>query len=238
MDRRAREKLLIVAPHPDDEVLGCGGLIQRVKMEGGKVYVIYATVGDTRDFSSTGFSSQKERLKEIEDVARFLEIDEYYASFVGNGYHLKLDTVGTHKLINEIERESPISIEKIKPTILAFPHASSYNQDHRAVASAAHAAARPAGRHLKHFVPTVLSFEEAPDIWTLGLPLIPNYFVELTQEIVDKKLEALTLYRSQYRDSPNLRANESLKSLAIMRGGLAGVQLAEGFYAWRNLLSI
>ncbi|KKR86620.1 MAG: hypothetical protein UU34_C0012G0018 [Candidatus Curtissbacteria bacterium GW2011_GWA1_41_11] len=47
-----KQKLLVIAPHPDDEVIGCGGLIAKIKDAGGQVYVLFLTVGDSRDFTS------------------------------------------------------------------------------------------------------------------------------------------------------------------------------------------
>ena len=82
------QTLLIIAPHPDDEILGCGGLIKRIKEEGGKVYVLFMTVGTTVDYSSKGKSSYQERIKEIEKVAKFMQYDDYAIAFPGNNHHL------------------------------------------------------------------------------------------------------------------------------------------------------
>ena len=69
------KKILIISPHPDDEVFGCGGLIHRCKREGGEVYVLYLTVGTTKDFSAKGISTLDERMNEVEKVVKFLKID-------------------------------------------------------------------------------------------------------------------------------------------------------------------
>ena len=117
----AKQTLLVIAPHPDDEILGCGGLIKKIKDAGGKVYVLFLTVGDTHDFSNKGLSTGKERQKEIEKVAKFLKFDDYYLAFGGNDHHLKLDLWGQKALMDMIERGSSVSLEKVKPTIVAFP---------------------------------------------------------------------------------------------------------------------
>ena len=227
-----KQKLLIIAPHPDDEIIGCGGLIKRIKDEGGKVYVLYMTVGDTKDFSQKGFSSADERLKEIKAVARFLKIDGWDIAFPGNDYHLKLDLLGQKALMDKIERESKVSVEKIKPTVLAFPSSDSYNQDHRVVAEATHASLRPASQNNKHILETVLIYEEPADGWTLKVGFEPNFFVPLTSSQLNAKITALKLYKSQLRSSPDLRSPEILKVFAKARGALSGCQLAEGY---RNL---
>ena len=125
------QKLLIVSPHPDDEAIGCGGTIAKVKQEGGKVYVLFLTVGSTKDFSKIGKSTLFQREREVKHVAAFLQFDDYHIAFPGDKYHLKLDIIGQHRLMDVIERESSVSIENIKPTMVAFPSFASYNQDHR-----------------------------------------------------------------------------------------------------------
>ena len=109
-----RQTLLVMAPHPDDEVLGCGGLIKRIKDNGGKVYVVFLTVGNTKDYSKSGSSTIQERIKEIEKVAKFLKYDDYKIVFPGDEFHLKLDQMPKKDLISEIENGQRISLNKIK----------------------------------------------------------------------------------------------------------------------------
>lgn len=231
-----RERLLVIAPHPDDEVIGAGGLIAKVKRLGGKVYILYLTIGDTQDFTKKGISQLSQRQRELEKVAKFLQFDDYDIAFEGNDYHLRLDVLGQKALIDVIERESNVSIEKVKPSIVAFPRSISYNQDHKAGAEAAHAALRPAPNHHKHFVPTVLSYEEAADMWTTQRMSALNVFVPLTQSELKTKLAALALYSSQLRPFPNLRSKEALTALGRLRGAACGQEYAEGFLAHRILI--
>src|SRR4030066_862416 len=104
-----KKTLLVIAPPPDDEVIGCGGLIIKIKSLGGKVYVLYLTVGDTADFTKKGLSTTNERLEEIKKVTQFLKIDGWRIAFPGDKYHLQLDMVSQRKLIHEIERGEEIS---------------------------------------------------------------------------------------------------------------------------------
>ncbi len=69
------QKILVIAPHPDDEIFGAGGLIAKAKRLGSKVYVLYMTVGLSKDFSKSGSSTQGERIEEIKNVADFLKLD-------------------------------------------------------------------------------------------------------------------------------------------------------------------
>lgn len=227
------QKLLVIAPHPDDEVIGCGGLIRKIKDEGGKVYVLFLTVGDTKDFTKKGLSTLSERINEIEHVSKLLTFDKYDIALTGNERHLKLDTFGQKRLMDIIERKSKVSIEKIKPTMLAFPSSSSYNQDHRISSLAAHAAMRPASTRHKHFIPIVLAYEEAADTWNMKNREETNFFLSLNRNQLNEKLKALGLYKSQLRSTPNLRAIKTLKALAILRGAQSSSNFAEGFTAYR-----
>ncbi|MEX0621842.1 MAG: PIG-L family deacetylase [Candidatus Woykebacteria bacterium] len=224
------KKLLVVAAHPDDETLGCGGLISKIKEVGGKVYVPFLTNGTTQDFSAKGISTSREREKEIESVANFLDYDDYKISLPGNEYHLQLDKIGQKQLIHEIERGQDISLEQIKPDIIAFHSHKDYNQDHEAVAKAAFSACRPAVKTSKFVPETILSFEEPMDFWSLEQNINPNFFVELSQKQLNKKLAALKLYKSQLKERGNPRHLDAIRSLAIYRGSAIGKIFAEGFY--------
>lgn len=226
------KKLLVIAPHPDDEVIGSTGLIKKIKGQGGKVYVQYLCVGDTRDFSAQGTSRMQTRVKEIKKVARFLKLDDYHIAFQGNE-HLKLDLVGQKDIMGIIERDSPVSLEKIKPDIVVFPSLYSYNQDHRLAAQAAHAALRPQEKTTKHFVPVVLAYEMPLDGWSLQHQIVPNFYVSLSRQDLKTKTLAMSYYRSQMRPAPNPRSLDAIKALARLRGSQSGSLLAEAFVAYR-----
>ncbi|MEK7166586.1 MAG: PIG-L family deacetylase [Patescibacteria group bacterium] len=227
--------LLVIAPHPDDEVLGCGGLIQKVKQAGGNVYVLYLTVGDTQDFSKKGTSTAKERTTEIEKVVRFLGVDGYDIAHNGD-HHLKLDVMGQHAVMQTIERKSPVSLEKVMPDIVAFPSLHSYNQDHQLVAQATHAALRPAEAGTKYFVPTAIAYEMPADEWCIQNRPVPNTFVQLNQEEMRIKTQAMKLYVSQMRSFPNPRSLITIEALARLRGSHTAFEFAEGFVGYRVIM--
>ena len=96
------KKLLVIAPHPDDEVLGCGGLISKVKAGGGKVHVLCFTVGNIKQYGGT--SNTEKRILEMKKVMRYLKVDSFDLAWAGDEYHLKLDKVPQKDLINTIEK--------------------------------------------------------------------------------------------------------------------------------------
>jgi N-acetylglucosamine malate deacetylase 1 len=229
----ATQRLLVLAPHPDDEVIGCGGLISRIKDAGGEVFVQMLTVGDTRDASPDGYSSADERGTEIARVAELLGYDDYELVFPGNTHHLRLDAIPQAALIEAIEESGTCSIRALRPTIVALPDPASYNQDHRAAATAAVSALRPGDRGLRHQPGVVLVYEQAADQWTVGHGLTPNVSVALEEHHLEAKLEAMRTYKSQVRDHPNTRSVEGLVAMAHYRGVQAGTARAEAFRALR-----
>lgn len=231
-----RQTLLVMAPHPDDEVLGCGGLIKRIKDNGGKVYVVFLTVGNTKDYSKSGSSTIQERIKEIEKVAKFLKYDDYKIVFPGDEFHLKLDQMPKKDLISEIENGQRISLNKIKPTIVATPQHHDYNQDHSACSQAVLAATRPLSDELKPLQRTVLGYESVPTADWWDTPHNVNFFVQLSDSDLEAKLTALKIYQSQVRNGNHPRSLKSMKNLANLRGMQSGNGVAEAFYCYRHIV--
>lgn len=231
------QTLLVLAPHPDDEVLGCGGLIKRIKDEGGKVFVIFLTVGVTVEYSKKRISTESERLEEIERVAEYLKYDDYRIVFLGEDYHLKLDQVPQKHIMGEIENGKPISLNAIKPTIVATPLHADYNQDHIACTQAVLAATRPAPDDTKPLQPFVLGYESVPTAdWWSTTENNANVFVTLSDEVLQAKSHAMTLYETQLREGAHPRSLQSMMTLAYYRGMHAGVKAAEAFFCYRCVL--
>lgn len=230
----SKQRLLIVAPHPDDEVLGCAGLIQKVKEQGGKVYVLFLTVGITSDLSKKGISTSRERIKEIKKVAKFLDYDSWRIAFVGNQYHLKLHTVPISDIIYQIEGHEDISIKTIQPTIVATTQMHDYNQDHRTCFEAVMAATRPAPHTLKPLINFILGYEFAGSAgWGILPSYRPNFFLQLTKVELQTKIKAMNLYLSQKRTRTHSRSSDSISALAHFRGIHCSVTASEAYYIYR-----
>lgn len=226
----SNKKVLILAPHPDDEVFGCGGLIAKMLRQNCKVYVLYITVGETRDFSEKGSSGPEERLLEIENVAKYYGFADYDLSLPGNDYHLKLDALPNSTLISIIERDSPCSLQNIDPDILLAPDIDDYNQDHRAVYSAAITATRPADCTFKKFQPMFLTYELPYSDWSHGdVSSGATLYVELTDEDFARKVEALEFYSSQLKSDNSPLSVAGITAQARFRGMQTQTQYAEAY---------
>jgi len=233
----SRQRVLVIAPHPDDELIGCGGLMSRIKREGGEVHVLYVTVADTPDFSAAGVSTADERLREIKLTAEFYPLDSYHLALPGEQYHLKLDNLPRGELMALLERpEHPLSIPVLKPTVVITPDITSYNQAHKAMAHATISALRPGPDALRHQPSLVLMYEEVADGWSGEQVPNRNFFVELTGTDLDRKIEALKLHASQWREHPHTRSELAFRSLAAVRGVQSGRPYAEAFHClrWRG----
>lgn len=237
MGQFSDRRLLVIAPHPDDEIFGCGGLIHRVKKGGGKVFVLFLTVGTTKDFSKKGQSTIDERMLEIDRAAKFLHFDGWRIAFPGNEFHLKLDALPLKTVIDEIERGKNISIEAVRPTTLAIPSSFDYNQDHRVANQAAITATRPVPSQFKHLVPTVLEYELPYFTWTSEFDRpSPNIFVTLDEKSLKAKLDALKIYKSQLKVKNGPLSVHGAKTLARIRGLHCGAPAAEAFILRRTLI--
>jgi len=231
------ERALVIAPHPDDEVFGCGGTIRRLRKKGAEVYVMYVTVGTTQDRSAKGSSSSAERMEEVERVARYLDLSGYDFALPGDEYHLQLDTVPQKELIRAIEVGSEVSFERIRPDIVLTPSVSDYNQDHRAVSHATLTAARPASRKLKHFQPLIASYELPYHQWNIAeTQTSPSVLIRLEEDDLAEKLEALSIYASQLKDPSNPLSLRGAEAMARYRGLQCDAPAAEAFQLARLVL--
>lgn len=213
---------LIVVAHPDDEVLGAGATMYKLKKQGHKVAVVTMAnhAAARANISATLSEDQEESMK-------VLGVDKIYTADFPN---IKMNTVPHLELVQFIEK----CIEDFKAEVIITHHPSDTNNDHVMTSYAAQAAARLFQRRtdiksLKEFLfmevlsSTEWSFDSSANRFT------PNYFVEVGLDGVEKKLEALFKYKGVMRDYPHPRSYEALKGLAAYRGCQAGCNYAEAF---------
>ena len=228
MNDFSNERLLVIAPHSDDEVLGCGGLISKIKKAGGKVYVLIFNLGFEKDDTK---ESQEKRKKEVQDAMSILNVDDFHLVHDQPDNNRDLDAKPLHSLIEIIESTSTVSLEKIEPTMVAIPTIFSHHQDHVHVHNACIAALRPISTPVSDIV---LSYE-APEHsrWSAAGVFEPNFFVEI-DDVIDQKIQAFSKYKSQIR--PGGRDADSIRNQAKYRGQEVGKNLCEAFYVHRFIL--
>lgn len=210
------QSLLVVAPHADDEVLGCGGLMARMSRLGLPVHVLIVNPEYT------------ERMGEALLAAEVLGVTSVSCSGL---WPSGLDLVPQRHLIGEIER----AIETYRPDAVAIPDSGAAHQDHRAVGLAGIAACRPSGASQKHRPPIVLQWEEAADAWPPRESRTPSMTVQLDATDVHAKVSAMLAHYSQVREAPSERSVDAIEALARVRGLQAGVEFGESYGVLRWL---
>lgn len=217
-----KRKILVVAAHPDDEILGCGGTIAKHKKNGDYVSVLIMSDG----VNSREDKFQNESINERRDCAKkannLLKVDELtFLSFPDN----QMDAVPLLKVIKSIENE----MHRVCPDTVYTHSLSDLNIDHQIVHNATVTACRP----LPDQLVTQLFFFEIPSSteWTSSPSnnvFNPNWFTDIS-ETLKLKLDALSLYKAEVKDFPHPRSIDAVKSLAKWRGASSGLHAAEAF---------
>lgn len=227
----AQQRLLVIAPHADDETIGAGGLIARVKAAGGAAFVVVVAVGDLRHFNRTQSRVRgSTRIDELRQAMKVLRVDDFEVLFNDPDVTMHLDALPRIDLVNRIERDARLAAEKLRPTMIVLP-APSFNQDHEAVYRAGITACRPHLAAIKSFQRIVL-VADAPQLSWGRVNFHPNFYVDITR-FLDLKIRAYRCHRSQIRPSPHQGGADAVRLLAESRGREISVGAAEAFECLR-----
>ena len=196
-----KDRVLVVAPHPDDETLGCGGTLMRLHKQGAELTWMIVT-GISEEFSSV----VNLRLPTA-----------------------RLDTIPMSELIDAFSKV----FDSTQPEQVFLPSRLDVHTDHRMVFDAAAACTKwfrnPSVRR-------VLAYETISETgFGLNTELIfhPNYFVDIS-DFLDRKVEAVSIYKSEVGDFPFPRSVEAIRALAAVRGAASGFAAAEAFQLLRE----
>ncbi len=217
------DSILILAPHPDDEVLGCGGIIRKYRDQGKQVYVLIITRGKPGIYDEKKITNIR---NEALAAHKVLGVSE--TVFLGFPAP-ELDLISVSELARAISKV----IERFTIDTLFIPHHGDIHHDHKAVYNAGLVAGRPVNENTvkKIYVYETLSETEwAPP--TGNDAFIPNFFIDIEKEF-NHKIEAMKCYQSQLRAFPSSRSLKSLESLANLRGSTVGCHCAEAFMVVR-----
>lgn len=215
---------LIVVAHPDDEVLGAGATMYKLSQAGERVNVCILS-GEVN--ARARRPSLDELSEDVDSSANILGVEKIYK---GDFPNIEFNTVSHLKLVQYIES---VILKTFAETIITH-HPADLNNDHYHTSIACQAAARLFQRRNDATPLKELLFMEVPSATEWGLNasangFIPNTFVEVHEEGINKKLEALELYRGVMREYPHPRSHTAIKGLAAYRGGQAGMNYAESF---------
>lgn len=225
-------KILVVVAHPDDEVLGAGGAINKlIKKYHTVIRVVVLGEGLTsRNLKQEKIKNDLKRHKE--DAFKAKEILGYHSLIFYDFPDNKFDSLPLINLIKVIEKE----IEDFNPNTIITHHFGDLNIDHQKTFEAVITATRPIGNRK---VQNILSFENPSSTeWNLkpgSFQFSPNIYVSLDFDNLKSKISAMEQYSFEKRNYPHPRSPESLKNLAKYRGGIIGEKYAEAFMLIRSL---
>lgn len=223
------KRILIVAAHPDDEVLGMGGTIAKYAMNGDSVAVLIVTDGSSSQYRNSDDLEQiiKNKKKETQEVARILGISRVY---YGNLPDMKLDATAHIYVNNAIEKV----IDSFAPDTVYTHFPGDINKDHECVYKSTLVACRPIpGQTVKELYSYSVPSSTEWNVQNTHNVFTPNVFVDISGECEKKKYSAMLSYSTELRDYPHLRSVEALKILDRAVGVQVGMECAESFILHR-----
>lgn len=216
-------KILIVAAHPDDEILGCGGTVARLVKEGCTAYTLILGEGIT---SRDDARSRGKREKEIKALKKKIykanKIIGVSKVFIYDCADNRFDTVPFLDIVKIIEKVK----NRIKPGIIFTHYENDLNIDHQITYKAVITATRPVK---EESVKEIYSFEVPSSTeWNYPQSFSPNGFFDISKTI-QKKLKAMTRYKTELRTFPHPRSLKGIKVIAKNWGMQVGLECAEAF---------
>lgn len=225
----AQTRLLVIAPHADDEILGCGGYMSKVVQEGGEVHVVVASVSDIHFLHLDKIVTAEQRRVELKNALDVLGVQSH--EVLSEGYESKLETYPSGEMVQKLDHIQ----EDFQPTVILLP-LPSFHQDHQYMWNICIAATRPSPAK---FSPNLVAAYEYPaQCWGDSSSFDAGQggiYVDI-EPYIEKKALALGKYVTQMREDNHLISIEGARALARLRGLEAGYKYAELFHCLRMRL--
>ncbi|MDX2024680.1 MAG: PIG-L family deacetylase [Deltaproteobacteria bacterium] len=230
VNNKGPRRVAVIAAHPDDEVLGCGGVIARHVAEGDTVAVLILAEGLTSRDPTRDVGAHKSGLSQLRQAAEAAHAVLGTSSLVLHDFpDNRMDTVALLDVVKVVEA----FLATHRPAVVYTHNRSDLNVDHACVHNAVVTACRP---QPGFFVQTLLFFEVPSSTeWNpASAPFVPTWFVDVGATL-PRKQEALRCYSSEMRAWPHARSIEAVTHLALWRGASVGMEAAEAFMVGRHL---
>ena len=224
------DRVLVVASHPDDEILGVGGTLARHAAEGVTVDALIMAEGATSRDPTRDASARSNEIDALRQAShRSAAIIGMRMPRFGGFPDNRMDSVDLLDVIKVVEA----AVSELRPTIVYTHHASDLNIDHRITHEAVLTACRPLPNST---VSAIYSFETVSSTeWSIpGGVFQPTHFVDISKYLAPK-VAALREYDMEMRQAPHARSIEAVEALAKSRGCSIGVEAAEAFSVIREL---
>ena len=217
--------VLVVAPHPDDEIIGVGGTIAKRVSEGHSVYICVVTKGCPPLFNENIVEGTRSEAKKAHALLGVKET--IFLDFPA----VMLETVPRYELNGKISEV----IQKVQPDEVYIPHRGDMQLDHQMVVDAAMVGLRP---KYDHVIKRIYAYETLSETgWNIPNvqnEFIPTVYEDVTEHLV-KKIEAMSIFESQLAPFPNARSIGAIEALAKYRGATVNVMAAEAFSLIREI---
>jgi len=213
-------KVLVVAVHPDDEALGCGGTLLKHKANGDEIHWLISTdIKESDGFDKTVINERDVEVKKVEKLFNFNSVSKLGLSTT------KVDEYGMSELIAKISSV----INKIKPNIVYLPFKGDVHSDHKYIFNAVYSCTKSFRYQFikKIYMMEVLSETEFACSMKEDV-FIPNVFIDISNYL-GKKIEIMKVYQSEIGEHPFPRSERNIRALATYRGATAGCEYAESF---------
>jgi LmbE family N-acetylglucosaminyl deacetylase len=223
--------ILIIAAHPDDEVLGCGGTIARLSREGHDIYIGILGEGITSRYSER----EQADLTLVETLhARSRQVTQLLGAKDLFMYKLpdnRFDTVPLLDVVKIIEE----LIDRLKPQVVFTQHGGDLNIDHALIYRATLTATRPVpGTTVKELYAFEVPSSSEWAFQQFEPAFHPNVFIDIS-DTLESKIKAMEIYDSEMRAFPHPRSREALSAIAQRWGSVSGLKAAEPFQLVRWL---
>ena len=215
------KKVLVIAAHPDDELLGVGGTIALHSVVGDLVTCVVAAAGALKHDSvgEHGVHAQAQRAAKVLDVHELILLD-----FPDQG----LDKFSLVEIISPLEK----IVEKVRPDVVYLQYGYDINRDHQILFQAALVATRP----MEQFIEAIYAFDTVSSTeWAYPRSFVPDTWVDISATL-ERKIEAMACYETELRDWPHPRSLHSLRVKAESAGSQVVSQAAESFMTIRRVL--
>ena len=227
------EKILVVAAHPDDELLGLGGTIRRLADSGKEIHAVILAEGITSR-TETRDEADRNKLKELrEDAQKAASVVGYNSIEFHDFPDNRMDEADLLDIIKVVSKY----VEKYKPDTIFTHHHGDLNIDHRRTCEAVLTACRPIGDYC---VKRIYAFETPSSTewnYIYSEPFTPNVYFDVTNTL-EAKVKGMACYRSESTLYPHPRSGEALRALGKLRGSNVGFEMAEAFMLLRECHSV
>ena len=215
------DRILVVAAHPDDELLGCGGTIALHTRAGDKVTTVIASEGESLRYGKEGVGQNLH----IKSAARILGVED--TRLLGFSDQ-RLDTITLVDLITPLEEV----VREVRPRIVYCQHGGDINRDHQLLFKSLLVATRPT----EPFIQSIYAFDTASSTeWAYPRTFIPDTWVDISTTL-QVKLDAMACYKSEIRDYPHPRSLQALEYRAKAWGNQSCLDTAEVFMTVRRVI--